>query len=391
MTHSEWLSQPRTICGLMSGTSLDGIDAAIVKFATCDDDSHTLELIAHATIDMPRELREVLQAIIRNDRASTADITHAHNILPHLFASTVRSTCDMAEIKVNDLDAIGSHGQTIWHAPQERTTGAYSCGATLQIGSVSALAHLLGVPTVGDFRTADVVLRGQGAPLVPIFDSEFLTGDNEGAIALNIGGIANITLLPPRGSRDNVLAFDTGPGNALIDLATQKYFHKLYDADGSFARAGIVVPALMETLRSEAFITQSPPKSTGRELFNREYLESALEFNFYDWQPTEDALRTITEFTAWSIAENIRRFGNPTAPIIASGGGVRNATLMETLQRELPAATIRSSDAIGIPADAKEAMCFAYLAYRTLGGLVGNIPSVTGATRDAVLGVVARP
>lgn len=389
-TPEAWLAQPRTVCGLMSGTSLDGIDAAIVRFAPHITAPPTCTLMSFCTVPLPPELLAMLVECVDN-KATTATLSLANAAFAAFAAVAVRQACEEADIAVEQLDAIGSHGQTVWHQPTSTEVDGKAIASTLQIGSHSALAQHTGIPVVGDFRSADVALGGQGAPLVPLFDYHFLAQPQRDTIALNIGGIANITLLPAGVTSNAIRAFDTGPGNVLIDLATRKFFGKQYDTNGSIAREGIVLPRLLETLKQEPFIRQAPPKSTGRELFTPSYLEQALLYNYMDTQPAEDPVRTVTEFTAWSIAENIRLFGNPSSCIVASGGGIHNTTLMEILQRELPHADILTSAHYGIPSDAKEAMCFAYLAYRTLGGLPSNVPSVTGAMREAVLGTIARP
>lgn len=389
-TSKAWLAQPRTVCGLMSGTSLDGIDAAVVRFSPHISAPPTCALLSFCTVPLPDELLSMIVDSMEG-KTNAENLSLVHAAFAAFLSDAVRHACDKANIEVERLDAIGSHGQTIWHQPVPQSIDGVAVASTLQIGSPSALAQHTGVPVVADFRAADIALGGQGAPLVPLFDYHFLAQTQRDIIALNIGGMANITLLPAGIASGHIRAFDTGPGNVLIDLATRKFFGKQYDTDGKIARDGIVLPRLLATLKEEPFITQAPPKSTGRELFTSAYLDQALKFNYMDTQPAEDPVRTVTEFTAWSIAENIRLFGNDSSRIVASGGGVHNATLMEALQRELPHAEIMTSEQYGIPSDAKEAMCFAYLAYRTLGGLSGNIPSVTGARREALLGVIAYP
>lgn len=385
-----WSGQPRVICGLMSGTSLDGVDAAIVRFSPSGTSVPHQELLGFLTLPLPEDIFYLTTGIIAG-RENVETLSLVHAALASLFADAVTQACETAGIAVHQLDAIGSHGQTVWHQPTAREVDTYSVASTLQIGSPSALAQLTGVPVVGDFRAADVASGGQGAPLVPLYDYHFLAQADRDVIALNIGGMANITLLPTGITSENIRAFDTGPGNVLIDMTTLKFFGKRFDTNGSIARDGIILPRLLATLKQEPFIVQQPPKSTGRELFTAEYLDAALKFNYMSTQPAEDPVRTVTEFTAWSIAENIRLFGNPTSRIVASGGGIHNPVLMKTLARELPEAELVTSDEYGIPSDAKEAMCFAYLAWRSLAGLPGNLPSVTGASKEATLGVIAWP
>lgn len=297
----------------------------------------------------------------------------------------MRELCRETAFKTEDIEAVGVHGQTVWHAPQDKVA------STLQLGSMSALAQELQVAVVGDFRAADIALGGQGAPLVPIFDYGFLKDVNRNIIALNIGGISNVTFLPKNSSLDSVMAFDTGPGNVWIDGAMRQYFGKNYDEGGNFAREGRSLPRLLAALKEMDFIKKSPPKSTGRELFTTDSLSDFLKKYASPHSPGEDIVRTLTEFTAWSIAENIRLFGRLDSRLVISGGGVHNSVLIELLKAEMPEAEIIQSDEIGLSSDAKEALCFAYLAYRTLGGLPGNIPSVTGASQTATLGAIALP
>jgi anhydro-N-acetylmuramic acid kinase len=385
----EWFSTPRIICGLMSGTSLDGIDAAIVEF-TNHKDNHTFTLKSQITLPYSDEIRAEILRIIEK-KCTIADISWMHTALSELHATATQKACKLAGILPNMLDAVGFHGQTVWHSPHRKSKYALSIGSTLQLGSPSVLATLLNALVVGDFRSADVAVGGQGAPLVPIFDENFLREEHQSVIALNIGGIANITLLPALGSNDTIYAFDTGPGNVLIDAATRLFFGKQLDSNGAIAAAGRTIPAMLAQLKKHPFVAQKPPKSTGREDFNPSWLQKHIRTTFQPAIPSEDVVRTITEFTAWSIAENIRLFAHPNSKIIASGGGIYNKTLLSMLQNELPDTEILTTNDIGIPSDAKEAICFAYLAYRTLGGLTGNIPSVTGASRSVKLGVIAYP
>ncbi len=381
--HEEWLSKPRIVCGIMSGTSLDGVDAAIAEFSN-DNGKHSFTTISYLTIPFLKEIRQEVLDIIEHE-APVANVARLHYALPQLYAEAVRAVCSQAGFKTSHLDAIGVNGQTVWHAPHDEIA------STLQLGSISTLAQELQIPVVGDFRAADIALGGQGAPLVPVFDYEFLKDKNSNVIALNIGGISNITLLPKNCTPESVMAFDTGPGNVWIDGATKQYFGKNYDENGNFAREGRSLPRLLNALKEINYIKESPPKSTGRELFTPEKLEKFLKDYASPHSPGEDIVRTLTEFTAWSIAENIRLFGKTDSRLIISGGGVHNSVLLEVLKVELPEAEVVKSDADGLSSDAKEAICFAYLAYRTLGGLPGNLPSVTGASRAAILGAVALP
>ncbi|MBS1536759.1 MAG: anhydro-N-acetylmuramic acid kinase [Bacteroidetes bacterium] len=385
----EWLSTPKLICGLMSGTSLDGIDAAIVEFSV-QNGKHIFTIKSHTTIPYSPEFRTEITRIIEK-KSTIADISWLHFAISEFHAIAVQKACELAGITPHLLDGVGFHGQTVWHSPTPKKKLGNSISSTLQLGSPSVLATILGIPVVGDFRSADVAVGGQGAPLVPMFDANFLREENRSIIALNIGGIANITLLPALDHNGSIRAFDTGPGNVLIDAATRMFFGKQLDSNGAFAAAGRTVGAMLTQLKNHSFITKVPPKSTGREDFNPTWLQKRIRTTFQPSIPSEDIVRTVTEFTAWSIAENIRLFADTSSKIIASGGGIHNKTLISMIQKELPNTEIITTDAIGIPSDAKEAICFAYLAYRTLGGLPGNIPTVTGASREVKLGVIAFP
>ena len=386
---NQWFATPKLICGLMSGTSLDGIDAAVVEFSE-QGGKHHFTTKSHTTLPYSSEVRAEITRIIEK-KCTIADISWLHTALSEFHAVAVQKACKLAGITPNLLDGIGFHGQTVWHSPLRKKKLEISIGSTLQLGSSSVLATILNVPVVGDFRSADVAVGGQGAPLVPIFDANFLREENRSIIALNIGGIANITLLPALDDNGNIRAFDTGPGNVLIDAATRLFFGKQLDSNGAFAEAGRTVGPMLTQLKNHTFITKTPPKSTGREDFNPTWLQKRIRTTFQPSIPSEDIVRTVTEFTAWSIAENIRLFADTSSKIITSGGGIHNKTLMSMLKKELPKTEIITTDVIGIPSDAKEAICFAYLAYRTLGGLPGNIPTVTGASREVKLGVIAFP
>lgn len=385
---NEWFTRPRRIAGVMTGTSLDAVDVAFADFSL-EDGRPRMRSVRGFSSPFSEEERRGLQSLIRQPQR--IGVVNDYNVwLSHRIASVVRAGCDEMGIAPSSLDAVGMHGQTVWHEPAEHTVHGIPLRSTLQIGSIPTLAVMVGTTVVGDFRSADVALGGQGAPLVPRFDADFLKDDGQEVIALNIGGMANVTLLPRGCSDHHVRAFDTGPGNVWIDHAMEQWFGKRYDDNGGCAREGTLHRELFERLCAIDFVTAPPPKSTGRETFSAERIDDLV--SSCSSKPTPcDAVHTITAFTAWSIAENVRRYGWEDARIVVSGGGLRNAFLMERLGRELPAARIMSADSAGIPAEWKECLCFAYLAYRTLGGLPSNLPSVTGASRSTILGVVGYP
>ncbi|ROL62161.1 anhydro-N-acetylmuramic acid kinase [Bacteroidetes/Chlorobi group bacterium ChocPot_Mid] len=368
----KWLSEPRIVIGLMSGTSLDGIDASLVRF-WIENNVHKFHTIGFYYLPFSSAIKTKILNVI-NHKIFVSDISNLNFLLANYYNKAVKSLLIRNNFKSSDVDLIGLHGQTVWHKPP------YS---TYQLGSASVLNILSDVPVISDFRSADIALGGQGAPLVPIFDKVFLSDNNKNTIALNIGGMANITYLPRRGS---VIAFDTGPGNVLIDSFARKLFKKDFDRNGKFAMKGNLSFELFSFLKQLKFIGKKPPKSTGRELFNTEYINKLFKFIIDKKISEYDAMNTLTKFTSWSIAENIRKFTDEKSRIIVSGGGARNSAIMLFLQDELPLAEIKRSDDIGINSDAKESICFAYLAWRNIANLTGNIKSVTGANKEVILG-----
>jgi len=375
------------LAGVMSGTSLDGVDVALAEF-WCESGAERFRLLGWRHWDFPAVLRQRLLRL-QEEPIPIGEVAELHWELAALMADCVRQTCAALQFPLHRLDGVGMHGQTVYHNPGIRHGRGYGVG--LQLGNLSAVAQWLGVPVVGDFRSADLAHGGEGAPLVPLFDWAFLRSEQETVAALNLGGIANVTVLPAGCTPEQVRAWDTGPGNVWIDAAAELYGGFPYDAEGACARTGELVPALWEALQSIAFVRQPPPKSTGREEFSRQRLRELVEQSGQAGAVPADILHTLTRFTAWSIAENLRRFAAGVERLIVSGGGAFNSFLLECLQRELPHVRLERSDDVGIPVQAKEALCFAYLAYRTLEGRVGNLPSVTGARRAVVLGVVAQP
>lgn len=386
---TEWLSKPRYVCGIMTGTSVDAIDTTIALFSN-QDGKHKFEIRATGCYEIPDEIKSLIFRIM-TEPVPVSDISLLNYALSKLYADSVRKLCNDSGFPLEEIDAVGVHGQTLWHEPEGRVIAGTQISSTFQSVSISALSKLLDKHVVGDFRAGDIALGGQGAPLVPVFDFEFLRDSNENRIVLNIGGISNVTILPTDCKKEDVRAFDTGPGNVFIDMAVQRFFDLKYDRNGEIARKGSVIAELMNSLKSIPFIYQKPPKSTGRELFSNDYFNYLIDEYKFENTNKEDFIRTLTEFTAWSIAENIRLFASNPQRIIASGGGSENIFLMDLLKKELPDIIIDKSDKYGIPSDYKEALCFAYLAYLTLGGLPGNLPSVTGATKETILGVVAIP
>jgi len=367
----------RLILGLMSGTSVDGIDAALVRVT--GRGQYRAEVVAHTEQAWPARLRKRLLAAMAPAETTTQEICTLNVLVAEQFAAAALKCLRAAGVKPGDVDAIGSHGQTLCHLPPE---------STLQVGSVSTIAALTGIRTVGDFRLADMAFGGQGAPLVPFADACLLRHKTLTRCVQNIGGIANVTFLPAWG-RGEVIAFDTGPGNMAMDAIVRRTSGARFDKGGRMAARGTLDVRLLKTLQKMAYFKAPPPKSTGRELFGEKFVAGLRGRG-------DDLVHTLTRLTAWSIADAYQRF-LPSWPdeVIPCGGGAYNDTLVGMLAEELaargPAPRVRMIDDFGIANKAKEAASFAILAAATLDGIAGNVPSVTGASQPCVLGVVASP
>ena len=314
--------------------------------------------------------------------------------LGHIFSSFVLNYLQQKNILPDKIDFIGSHGQTVCHLPEKTIELGVKFGSTLQIGDPSIIANRTGILTVGDFRIADMALGGEGAPLVPIFDYFCFGNSGKNRLILNIGGIANVTFLPAGCSMDQILAFDTGPGNVLIDSLAKKFFGVSFDKDGLFALQGEVDNKLLEMLVHDEYFRRKPPKSTGREKFAGPFLHTFLSLGEKLKIKPENLLATATELTARTIFDACEKFiltHSPVDELIISGGGANNPVIKTLLGKYFAASEVIQSDKIGIPGDAKEAVCFAILAYRTLLGKPSNIPSATGASQQTILGKICPP
>ncbi|MFH1052373.1 MAG: anhydro-N-acetylmuramic acid kinase [bacterium] len=385
----EWLSKPRIVSGLMSGTSLDGVDAALVKFWNFKG-KHKFKLIDFQYLPFKSDFKKAILNVI-NSKILISEVSSLNFQLADYFIKAIDLLLSKNKVKRSNVDLIGMHGQTVWHEPPNKnklSTQNSQLPTTLQLGSAPVLCHNLNIPVISDFRSADVALGGQGAPLVPIFDREFLSDKMRNVIALNIGGISNITYLPMNG---DVIAIDTGPGNVLIDTFSKTLFRTDFDNHGSIAVSGKFSEPLFNYLTKIKYIKDKPPKSTGRELFDKKLSEKIIQIIRKYKIPKNDVIFTLTQFTAWSIAVNIRLFADEHSRVVVSGGGANNLTLLKLLRLELPKAEIICSDDIGIDSDAKEAICFAYLAWRNIANLPGNIKTVTGARKEIILGSLTLP
>ncbi|GJL34405.1 anhydro-N-acetylmuramic acid kinase [Enterobacter hormaechei] len=357
--------------GVMSGTSLDGVD---VVLAAIDDKMVAQQ--ASLTWPMPIPLKEAILSICQGQPLTLSQLGQLDTRLGKLFADAVLALMEREHLSAKDIVAIGCHGQTIWHEP----TG--DAPHTLQIGDNNQIAALTGVTVVGDFRRRDIALGGQGAPLVPAFHQALLAHPTERRIVLNIGGIANISLLFPDKS---VRGYDTGPGNMLMDAWIWRQLGKPYDKDAGWASGGKVVLPLLQTMLSDPYFAAPAPKSTGREYFNFGWLERQL--TAFPALDPRDVETTLVELTAVTISEQVLLCGG-CERLLVCGGGSRNPLLMARLSALLPGTEVTTTDEAGISGDDMEALAFAWLAWRTLAGLPGNLPSVTGASQATVLGAI---
>lgn len=357
--------------GVMSGTSLDGIDVVLAAI-----DEHLVAQQASYTHPIPLKLKKDILAICQGQQLTLSQLGQLDNRLGKLFAKAVKALMDSQGLTYADVTAIGCHGQTVWHEPQGEAAH------TLQIGDNNHIVALTGVTVVGDFRRRDMALGGQGAPLVPAFHHALLAHPTERRMVLNIGGIANLSLLIPGHA---VRGYDTGPGNMLMDAWIWRQKGKPYDKDAQWACSGKVILPLLQQMLSDPYFAAPAPKSTGREYFNYGWLERHL--NAFPGLAGEDVQATITELTAVTISEQVLLSGG-CERLMVCGGGSRNPLLMARLGSLLPGIEVGTTDEAGISGDDMEALAFAWLAFRTLSGLPGNLPSVTGAREASVLGAI---
>ena len=384
---------PRTVVGLMSGTSLDGIDAVLARLAGSGT-SLTVEPEAFVQVPYPDSLRELIRENTTDSASSVRALTRLDVRLAEAYADAVDQVLAEAGLDRAALDLVGVHGQTVCHLPEPAECAGTQVRATLQLGNPSTLATRLGVPVVGNFRAADLALGGQGAPLVPYFDYVAFTDSDEPRGLLNLGGIANLTVLPAGGDAADVRAFDTGPGNMVIDALAQRLYDAPHDQNGRHARAGTPNHDLLADLLNGSFFRRPPPKSTGRMDFGPAYVDRLLGVAQSRGLETEDTMATATLLTAASVYQAYAQHVRPDHPIdvlIVSGGGVHNDALMDMLRDAFAPIPVRTATSYGVHTDAKEALCFAVLAQETVNGTPTNLPLVTGASARALLGTVSVP
>lgn len=371
----------KTAIGIMSGTSLDGVDAALVRI----DEEFNFEFVKGHSLDYPFEIKNKLLEIA-NNKGSVSDVCFMDFVVGKLFAKCAKELAEKSGVECNKVDFIASHGQTVFHMPKEAEIGGIKTGSTLQIGNISVISELTGITTVGDFRSKDVAAGGQGAPLVPFAD-ELIFKKNINRAIQNLGGIGNVTVL----SKDcETFAFDTGPGNMLIDYFTRKLFDLPYDNKGEIALSGRVDENWLEDLLKEPYFYEIPPKSTGRELFNDSYAEKV-----YEKAPENknDVIATITALTAKTIAEAYKSFVFPKTSIeeiVLGGGGAYNNAVKKFLRNYLgEGIKIKTHSDYNIDDKFKEAIAFSMLGFCTLNKKFNNLPTCTGAKKRVIMGVVS--
>ncbi|TNE35689.1 anhydro-N-acetylmuramic acid kinase [bacterium] len=367
--------------GVMTGTSLDAIDLVLAEF----NRKGGISQLYFEEVAFSEEIRNFLKSIttvLSLKSLSQLNIRYTNEV-----ATAVNNFIKKNNFLPEQIRAIGFHGQTIWHQPDEEIFLGQNIRSTYQIGSGTHLATMTKIDVVYDFRTSDMTLGGQGAPLIPIFDYNYLQEKEKDVIVLNIGGIANITYLKANGSKSDVIAFDTGPGNCLIDLLMSKYFKLDFDKDGLYARKGNLDLETLDRLMRHEYISRQYPKSTGKELFNLAFLEKNGVLKL----TPKDALATVTHFTAQSIAQNIEMITSSKFILKVAGGGAKNQFLMELLNTNIPKAKVKNTILDGKDiTDSREALLMSFLAFQRINEIPANMPSVTGAKREILLGSIAK-
>ena len=362
--------------GLMSGTSLDGVDAALVRI---DDDQVTL--IKYTTLDYDPTFKERLFRNLNTTTAKLHEISTLNFELGHWFVKAIDLVLQDTPYHYRDIDYVASHGQTIWHDPHGMPS------STMQIGEPSVIAYHTNIQTIANFRVMDIAAGGEGAPLVPFSEYFLYRNTKQNLVLQNIGGISNLTYIPVGAAMEDVRSFDCGVGNIMIDYFMKKYYGLPFDDGGHIALSGMVIPEVMDYLKQDQFITRMPPKSTGREQYNHEFMEQLATRFAFDTRNKQDIIATITEFTAYSIAYQYLSFIKNIDLAVICGGGSHNQYILKRL-REMTHMKIVTGEEFGLNSDAKEAVAFAILGYMTLHHQASNVPSATGAKAHVVLGQI---
>ncbi|MDK2793637.1 MAG: anhydro-N-acetylmuramic acid kinase [Caldanaerobacter sp.] len=385
--------EERLVVGLMSGTSADGIDAALVKVKGRGLDTK-VELLEFEKFPYEEEVQKKIFELFDPHTGTVEKICHMNFLLGELFAEATLKLIKKAGLTPKDIDLIGSHGQTIYHIPNFIEDMGYKVRSTLQIGEPAVIAERTGIVTVADFRVRDVAAGGQGAPLVPYTEYILYRSPNETIALQNIGGIGNVTVLPKGGSIEDVIAFDTGPGNMVIDEVVKRITHgKMnFDKDGELASRGKVNEEFLAELLKDEFFEIKPPKTTGREHFGKNYVDNLMKKASYLEIDKYDLVATVTALTAYSVVRSYEKFIFPyykVDKVVIGGGGSFNKTLVQMIKKQLPQVRVITQEDIGFNSDAKEAVAFAILASETINGNFNNIPKATGAKHPVVMGKIS--
>jgi anhydro-N-acetylmuramic acid kinase len=380
------------VLGLMSGTSADGIVVALARISGAPPRVKA-RLLNHTVVKFPAAVRAEILRVAEQRAITAGELSQLNFRLGLLFADAAAAACRRFRVRLGSVDLIGSHGQTIFHQGKAVPYLGARVASTLQIGESAVIAAQTGVTTVADFRPADMALGGQGAPLVPYADYLLYRDARVGRVALNLGGIANVTVIPAGASTESVFAFDTGPANMLIDALVAHFTRgrKKFDDGARRAMAGRAIPALLDELMRDPYLRVAPPKSTGREYYGADYVKRVLALGRKYRARPDDLIRCATIFTALSVVDALNRFVLPRVKIkqvIVSGGGARNPLIMAQLLAALPGVEVIPSSRLGVAEEAKEAFAFALLAYETFHQRAGNLFSATGASGPAVLGKI---
>jgi anhydro-N-acetylmuramic acid kinase len=386
-------SRPMLVLGLMSGTSADGIDVALAEISGNPPHVNS-KLRAHATLKFSAAVQNEILRVAEQQPITAGELSQLNARLGEVFADAVISACRKFRVSPKQIDLIGSHGQTIFHQGRPVKYLGRATASTLQIGEASIIAARTGITTIADFRPADIAAGGQGAPLVPYADYLLYRHGKLGRVSLNLGGIANVTVIPANAKPSQVFAFDTGPANMLIDALVARFSsgRQRFDKDAELARQGRSIPALLDELIRDPYLKIAPPKSTGREYYGRTATQRLLRLGRRHRAKPNDLIRAATIFTALSVVDALNRFVLPKYKIeqlIVSGGGARNPLILAQIGAALPSIDIVPSSQLGVPEDAKEAYAFALLAYETFHQRPSNIPSATGAHSPAILGKIS--
>ena len=374
--------------GLMSGTSSDGVDTVLCEISG-QDESTKVKQLYFKTYDIPESLRTKIRKCCSRELIPVDLICSLNFELGYLFADSVKSLCKDANVKLEDLSFIASHGQTIFHIPKPYDDYVPS---TLQIGEAAIIANECKTKVISNFRVMDMAVGGEGAPLVPYSETLLYSEKNQAVALQNIGGIGNVTVLPKKGDTKKVIAFDTGPGNMMIDEAVRTFYGKKYDTDGYYARQGNLISSLAAELKEHPYFNLEIPKATGREMFGEHFTKSILE-KYHSCEPN-DLIHTFTWFTAYSIAYHYKKYlisEYGLKKCIIGGGGAYNSYLLELIRNEIPEVTVMTQEEHGFSSEAKEALAFVILGNQTYHRSPSNVPSATGAKKSVILGQITYP